>query len=146
MHWNPTSLDSIVWRGSQAIREFKNEVFQQVCVFALCAHWGGHCCHPSEPQLLCLAGGSAGHLWKAFFETKTEESCGVLMNQSLSFYKSRHWLVPAGLCPAKPSVVVSVVRSCGQGRANTSLPPHQFVASLVPVFGSKPTRLPCWPL
>lgn len=87
---------------------------RSVCLHGVCVHWGGHCCHPSEPQLLCLAGGSAGHLWKAFFETKTEQNCGVLMNQSLSFYKSRHWMVPAGLCPAKPSEVVSVVWDCGQ--------------------------------
>lgn len=86
---------------------------RSVCLHCVCAHWGGHCCHPSEPPLLCLAGGSAGHLWKAFFKTKTD-NCGVLVNQSLNFYKSRHWMVPAGLCPADPSEVVSAVWGCGQ--------------------------------
>lgn len=117
MPWYPTSLERVVRRGSEVIREFKNEVLQVVCVFALCvcAHWwGGYCCHPSDSQPLCLAGGSSGHLCKAFFETKTERNCGVLMNRSLNFSKSRHWMVPAGLCPAKPSEVVSVVWDCGQ--------------------------------
>lgn len=137
VHWYPTSLGRVMWRASRVIRECKNEVFQQVCVFALCVcALGGHCCHPSEPQLLCLAGGSTGHLWKAFFETKTEQNCGVLMNQSLGFYKS----VPSKAL--RGGVSGTVVSS----RANTSVPPHQFVATLVPAFGSKPTRLPCWPL
>lgn len=61
-----------------------------VCVCVCTAVWGGMvviCL--SEPQLLCLWGGSAGYLWKAFFENKTRTKLRVfLVNQSLNFYKT----------------------------------------------------------
>lgn len=60
-----------------------------VCVRALLYGGGIVVICLSEPQLLCLWGGSAGYLWKAFFENKTSTKLGFFsVNQSLNFYKT----------------------------------------------------------